>query len=345
MIRTNIDNCIAVDGQFPHDRRPLREGALLPSNALFQITELVARKMNSQSEVRRTAPTFWRRVLRFPVVQIIVAVFFIAIPFAVVSTPFNLFVTDKPLRRVGALLLAAVVLAAYSAYVRVMEKRPVTELSGRRAVSQLSVGVAFGALLFSATVGILATLGVYQVTGNNGWLTMLAILPASILSGVLEEVLIRGIVFRILEQWLGSWLALGISAVIFGVLHLLNPGATLLNAAAISIEAGVLLAAAYMLTRRLWLCIGIHIAWNFTQGGIFSVAVSGGESKGLLQSRMVGPDWLTGGKFGAEASVVALGICFAAGIVLIVLATKKGNVVPAFRANRTATELKPEGAA
>ena len=285
--------------------------------------------MNSRSETLSTVPTWWRRVLAFPLVQIVVAIAFIAVPFAVVSTPFNLFLTDKSLRRVGALLLTAVVLAAYWAYVRIMEKRAVTELSGTRAARELGSGLVLGALLFSVTVGILGALGVYQITGNNGWLTMLAILPASILSGVLEEVLIRGIVFRILERWLGSWLALGISAVIFGVLHLLNPGATLLNAAAISTEAGILLAAAYMLTRRLWLCIGTHIAWNFTQGGIFSVAVSGGESRGLLQSRMIGPDWLTGGAFGAEASVVALVLCLAAGIVLLILAVKKGNVLPA----------------
>jgi uncharacterized protein len=302
-------------------------------------------KMNSTSELHSTAPTLWRRVLQFPLIQIVVAILFIAIPFAAVSTPFNLFVTDKPVRRLGALLLAAVVLGAYWAYVRVMEKRAVTELSGRRAARELGVGLALGALLFSVTIGLLAALGVYQVTGNNGWQSMLAILPACILSGVLEEVLIRGIVFRILEQWLGSWIGLGISAVIFGVLHLLNPGATLLNAAAISIEAGVLLAAAYMLTRRLWLCIGTHIAWNFTQGGIFSVAVSGGESKGLLQSRMVGPDWLSGGAFGAEASVVALGVCFAAGIALVVLAIKRGNVIPAFWAGRRAANLKAGSAA
>lgn len=283
--------------------------------------------MNSQSDLHSPAPTRWRRVLAFPLVRIIVAILFIAVPFAVVSTPFNLFVTDKPLRRVGALLLTLVVLGAYSAYVRIMEKRAVTELSGRHAARELGVGLVLGALLFSVTIGILAAVGVFQITGNNGWQIILAVLPASILAGVLEEILIRGVVFRILEQWLGSWIALAISAAIFGALHLLNPGATLLNAAAISIEAGVLLAAAYMLTRRLWLCIGTHIAWNFTQGGIFSVAVSGGESKGLLQSRMVGPDWLTGGTFGAEASVVALGVCLAAGIVLLVLALKKGNVI------------------
>lgn len=292
--------------------------------------------MNSQPEFPSSAPTRWRRVLAFPLVQIAVAIVFIVIPFAIVSTPFNLFVTDKPLKRVGALLLAAVVLAAYTAYVRLMEKRAVTELSGQRAVRELGMGLAFGALLFSVTIGVLAAFGVYRVTGNNGWQTMLAILPACVLAGVLEEVLIRGIVFRILEQWLGSWIALAISAVIFGGLHLLNPGATLLNGAAISIEAGVLLAAAYMLTRRLWFCIGTHIAWNFTQGGIFSVSVSGGQSKGLLQSRMVGPDWLTGGTFGAEASVVALAVCLAAGIVLIILAIRKGNVMPARWAGKPA---------
>ena len=283
--------------------------------------------MINQTELRSAAPSFWRRVLAFPISQIVVAILFIAIPFAVVSTPFNLFVTDKPLRRAGALLLTVIVLGAYWAFVRIVERRAVTELSSSHVVRELGGGLVLGALLFSTTIGILAALGAYQMTGNNGWLIMLASLPACVLAGVLEEVLIRGVVFRILEQWLGSWIALTISAVIFGALHLLNPGATLLNAAAISIEAGVLLAAAFMLTRRLWLCIGTHIAWNFTQGGIFSVAVSGGKSTGLLQSRMAGPDWLTGGTFGAEASVVALVVCAAAGVVLIVLAIRKGNVV------------------
>jgi membrane protease YdiL (CAAX protease family) len=214
-------------------------------------------------------------------------------------------------------------------------------------VRELGLGLVLGALLFSVTVAILRALGAFKITGNNGWQIMLAILSASVLSGVLEEILIRGIVFRILEKSLGSWIALGISAVVFGLLHLFNPGATLLNAAAISIEAGVLLAAAYMLTRRLWFCIGIHIAWNFTQGGIFSVAVSGGQSKGLLQSKMVGPDWLTGGIFGAEASVVALVVCAAAGIILVKAAVRKGQVLAPFWAVRLGqshvARVKPTG--
>lgn len=256
------------------------------------------------------------------------AILTIGIPFALVTVLLNLFVTDKPLRRVGALALTAIVLFSYWTYVRVVERRVPGELSRTHAIRELGSGLALGALLLTVTVGILAALGVYRIDGTNGWPAALAFLPSCILAGVLEEVVIRGVVFRILEQWLGSWIALATSAVIFGLLHLLNPGATLLNAAAIAIEAGVLLGAAYMLTRRLWLCIGIHIAWNFTQGGIFSVAVSGGTSKGLFRAVMVGPDWLSGGTFGVEASVVALVVCGTGGIILIVAAAKRGRLVP-----------------
>jgi hypothetical protein len=180
------------------------------------------------------------------------------------------------------------------------------------------------------TIGFLAAIGVYQVTGKNSWTLMFATVPGFILGAVLEEVIARGIIFRILEESLGSWIALAISAAIFGLLHLLNAGATLLNAGAISIEAGILLAAAFMVTRRLWFCIGIHFAWNFTQGGIFSGAVSGGQQKGLLRAKMVGAEWITGGAFGVEASVVALVVCTAAGMLLLIAAKRKGHIVQPF---------------
>ena len=98
--------------------------------------------MINQTELRSAAPSFWRRVLAFPISQIVVAILFIAIPFAVVSTPFNLFVTDKPLRRAGALLLTAIVLGAYWAFVRIVERRAVTELSSSHVVRELGGGTS-----------------------------------------------------------------------------------------------------------------------------------------------------------------------------------------------------------
>lgn len=286
--------------------------------------------MSSEAGTDRPTTTRGARALKNPFVRIVVALLFVAIPFAAVATLFNMFVSDKSLKRLGALLLTAIVLGAYSSYVRIIEKRPVVELSGPRMLRELGAGVLLGALLFSMTVGLLAALGVYKVTGSNGWAAMLATVPGFILAGVLEEVVMRGIVFRILQRSLGSWIALAISAAIFGLLHLLNPGATLLNAGAVMVEAGVMLAAAYMVTRRLWFCIGIHIAWNFTEGGIFSAVVSGGDTKGLLQSKLTGADWLAGGAFGAEGSVVAVAICVAAGLLLVVRAVRKGNIVQPF---------------
>jgi membrane protease YdiL (CAAX protease family) len=279
---------------------------------------------------KRPAATWQARALRSAPVRIVLAILFVAGAFAVVAVPFNVFVADKAWKRVGALLLGVVVLGAYAAYVRLVERRAVTELGRAGAPRELGLGLLVGALLLSLTIGVLWALGAYQVTGSKEWAAMLATLPGFIMAGILEEVLVRGILFRIIEQSLGSWIALAVSAVIFGLLHLLNPGTTLLSAGAIAIEAGVLLAAAFMITRRLWLCIGIHIAWNFTQGGVFSSAVSGGRATGLLQGRLVGQDWLTGGAFGVEASVVALGVCSAAGIFALGIAARRGAIVRPF---------------
>jgi uncharacterized protein len=275
------------------------------------------------------------RLLRFPLTRIAVALLFIALPFAAVAIPFNLFVVDKSLKKVGALLLTAIVLCAYFGYVRLVEKRAVAEISRQHAARELGSGLFIGSLLLSLTIGVLAALGVYRVTGNNGWAALWATVPGFILGAVLEEVVMRGIVFRVLEKSLGSWIALAISAALFGLLHLLNPGATWLNAASVMLEGGVMLAAAYMLTRRLWLCIGIHFAWNFTQGGVFSAAVSGGKTSGFLQGQMTGPAWLTGGAFGAEASLVALVVCVIAGLLLLIAATRRNHVIQPFWSARS----------
>jgi len=96
---------------------------------------------------------------------------------------------------------------------------------------------------------------------------------------------------------------------------------------AIVFEAGVMLAAAYLLTRRLWLPIGIHAGWNFTQGGIFGVSVSGHPSGGLLDGTLSGPEWLSGGVFGVEASIVAVILGIALGTTLLLMAWRRGRFI------------------
>ena len=115
----------------------------------------------------------------------------------------------------------------------------------------------------------------------------------------------------------------------FGLTHLMNPQGTIEGALFIAVEAGILLAAAFMLTRRLWLSIGFHMAWNYTQSAIFSGIVSGNDAQqGLVRSTVKGPDLLTGGSFGVESSVLALVLCTTTGIVMLVMAAKRGKIVP-----------------
>jgi len=106
-----------------------------------------------------------------------------------------------------------------------------------------------------------------------------------------------------------------------------SPDSTLLGAASIVVGASVLLTGAYVVTRRLWFPIGIHAAWNFTQGGIFGITVSGHPGEGLLRGTLTGPVWLSGGAFGAEASVVATALCLATGVAFFASASRRERIV------------------
>jgi membrane protease YdiL (CAAX protease family) len=277
-------------------------------------------------------PNRFLRIVQFPIVRLILGFVWllgVVIVAQVLIQP--LAVANVPvLHLAGGLIVVAVSVLAYIAFVRVVERRSVVELSTGPAPAELAIGIVVGALLFSATIGFISLLGYYRIIGVNDWLVAVPIFANSLVSGAFEEILFRGLLFRITQESLGTWLALLISALIFGLLHLLNPNATLVAALAVALEAGVMLAAAYVLTGRLWLSMGIHFAWNFTQGGIFGAAVSGQASTGLFRSVLQGPVLLTGGDFGAEASAVAVVVCGLFGAYLLARAWREGKFVKPF---------------
>lgn len=272
------------------------------------------------------------RVVHFPLVLLVVG---IGVQLLAQAAFIKLLgpVIDATAGMKGAALLPAVIAAGscglvYWVFVRFVERRPaVTEFGTRGWARELGAGLLAGVLLFSVAIGIIALLGGYRVIGTNPMSVVLPVLAIAIVSGVGEEILFRGLFFRLIETWLGSWAALILSAALFGALHLGNTHATLLAGAAIALEAGIMLAALYMLTRRLWAAIGLHSAWNFAQGGIYGVPISGFAADGVLRPRIAGPDLLTGGAFGAEASLPALIVCTTFGIVLLVIAHRSDRFV------------------
>jgi hypothetical protein len=117
---------------------------------------------------------------------------------------------------------------------------------------------------------------------------------------------------------IGTWGAVLVTGAFFGAAHAANPGATLFSSVAIALEAGVLLAAAYAATGRLWMPAAMHFGWNFTEGTLFGMSVSGGPEIPALSHRSLnGSTILTGGAFGPEASVVAVLLCLLTGILLL----------------------------
>ena len=233
----------------------------------------------------------------------------------------------KAVQHIIALAIAGI--AVYMAYAHFVEQRPVSELSVPGMGRELGIGLGIGAGLYTASVLILMAMGIDRIIGLNPWSFMIPAIAMALSSGVFEELLFRGVLFRSVETWFGSWAAMVVSSLVFGLTHLMNPQATLEGALFIAVEAGVLLAGAYMLTRRLWMSMGFHMAWNYTQSGIFSGIVSGNEAEqGLVKSTIKGPDYLTGGNFGVESSVIALVLCTTTGIVLLVMAKRRGKIVP-----------------
>ena len=235
------------------------------------------------------------------------------------------------------ILRALPALVAYLLLVRFVERRAVAELAPRKLVPGGAAGILAGLLLFSAVVAVLYLAGSYRVTGTNpgaDWLP--ALLVAGLGAGIGEEIIMRGVMFRIIEEGLGTWIALVVSALLFGAAHLGNPAATPWSSAAIAIEAGLLFGLLYNVTRSLPVCMGLHAAWNFAQGTIYGIPVSGTIADGWLVSARSGPDWLSGGAFGAEASVVALALCLLGTIGLLVVALRRGSIVPFRRRLRQA---------
>lgn len=231
------------------------------------------------------------------------------------------------LRSLAAVASSAAMLGVYALFVRWFEGHPAQDLPMGRLAGDTARGLGVGFLYFVAVVGVMVACGCYRIasfsTDEPGILVNAFI--GGITTAVGEELVFRGVLFRWIDEKWNFVVALVVSAAVFGLLHLGNPGSTWWSSLAIAIEAGLLLGAAYKCSGTLWLPIGIHWAWNFTQGHIFGISVSGGNAgASLIRPEISGPDILTGGSFGAEASVIAvvLGIVLSAWFIVKIVRKK-----------------------
>lgn len=276
-----------------------------------------------------TPPGIVMRVLRFLPARM--GLFYVVLTYLYLSCFFfRATYAQGPLKGLVASLMAGgIMLMVYAFLVQRVEGRPVKELAVRPMAGELGLGLLAGLGLYTLCVLILMGLGNYRIDGHRDWLILLAGMATPLATGVYEELWFRGVVFRLTQEWFGTWLAVVISSLIFGFVHWDAAGATLQGLVSISLWAGLLLCATYVLTGRLWLGIGLHSAWNYTQGPVYSGSVSGNEAPdGFFKSTLQGSEWLTGGSFGMEASVIALLVCGTAGVLMMAKAVQRGLIVP-----------------
>ncbi|MBM2614913.1 CPBP family intramembrane metalloprotease [Actinoplanes sp. LDG1-06] len=240
-------------------------------------------------------------------------------------------VTESPwLSLAAGLVTSLIAVAVYYWAVRWTEKRDVTEALPGPAASGLARGTLLGAGIFAAVIGNIAVNGGYRVHGlSDDPLAAVGLIGFMAAAAVTEELMFRGVLFRHVEKLTGTWLALLLSALVFGGVHLLNENATLWGALCVAVAGGGMLTSAFIATRSLWLPIGLHFGWNYAQAAVFSTEVSGnGLKQGLLDAESSGNAWISGGTFGPEASLSALMAGVVVTAVFLWLAHRRGHMVP-----------------
>ncbi|MER5521036.1 CPBP family intramembrane glutamic endopeptidase [Streptomyces sp. NPDC002763] len=226
-------------------------------------------------------------------------------------------------------LTAVAAVVVYRWMVRRTEHRPSTEVGRDGARAAFGRGALIGAVTFACVIANIAFLGDYTVHGTGSVTGAVGLVGFMAAAATTEELLFRGVLFRIVEERTGTWIALTSTGLLFGMMHLLNKDATLWGALAIAIEAGGMLGAAYAATRTLWLPIGLHFGWNFAESAIFGTEVSGnGAQKGLLDASTSGAQLITGGEFGPEASVYSVLLGVLVTLAFLRLARRRGHLVP-----------------
>ena len=273
------------------------------------------------------------KILQFPLSRILIVLAFIT-PVIVLHNVILELVLDrfrKPLYSylldIETILIFACLLLMYRLYITVVERRQPVEISAHLCLKEIDTGILIGGGIIVTMTALLSLLGYYQISEIGHWSVLVNALFLFSIGAFLQELIFRIVVFRLTEELLGTWLALVAISLIFAIAHIGNPSASLWTTIALILQ-DILLTAAFIYTRRIWLVWGMHAAWNFFQDGIFGMPNSGVTSlDSWITPKITGPTWLTGGNFGLEASIVTTALCLILGIIILIVAIDRGQLV------------------
>ena len=224
---------------------------------------------------------------------------------------------DSPIAMLASQLTALIAITAATFLARrFLDKQPIISLGlkpGFQAILDILAGILITIFQIGLIFGLELGLGwtkfeafAWQIEPAAALLKGLGLwLIIFLIVGWQEELLSRGYHLQTMQSGLNLFWAIVISSSIFGFLHIFNPSATWISTAGITL-AGLFLALPFILTRQLWLSIGLHIGWNFCEGVVFGFPVSGLNTFRLLRHTVSGPILWTGGSFGPEAGLLII---------------------------------------
>lgn len=243
--------------------------------------------------------------------------------------------SDDAARALRHLLSIGVLYLSYWSCFRLLERRPIDELSLRRLPRDAGIGAALGAAAIGGIFLVLIAAGAYSSGPAHPGVAVLYTVISITMLAFFEEVLFRGVLYRILEGWLGTVAALALSALLFGLVHVTNEGASPLGITS-AVFGGALMGILFTWSRRLWVPTAFHAVWNL--GQVLLVGKVSGETgfAGLFDGRLSGPRLLVGAAFGVEESLLGVGVPLALFVWFFALARRRGAVIQGtFRRSET----------
>jgi uncharacterized protein len=286
------------------------------------------------------------KILNFPLTKIILGLLLCFAVFVIaqqlVGKILDVTTIDKNFRNlIKGIIASLFVILAYKYLYGRYENREIGELSGKGLLRNTLLGIIVGTTLQCLTIAVIYFSGNFQVISVNPVSSIITPFAIAFSVAIFEETLLRGIVFRIVEEKLGSYISLLISAIIFAGVHAVNPDSSLISTLCIGL-VGFMFGASYIYSRSLWLPIAIHFSWNFMQSGILGAITSGNEkTSSLLNTRISGSELITGGAFGPEGTIQATILWLLVAIILMIVIIKQNKLIKPFWKRQGLPQISP----
>jgi len=293
-------------------------------------TIIKANQLFSQEE----ANTKISKLIQFPLSRTIIAILFIA-PIIALRSAYSFVVLDNldgiicDIAQYAEVVISIILLfIVYRFYTKKIEKRPAFELDSNKWYKEFAQGIGIGGGLAILIALFLIAFGFYKIESLNSPYVLFSRIFRYGIGTFVEELLFTIIIFRLIEEFAGTIVSMIAVSLLFGFMHLSNDNATVMSS--IYIAAGhIIVLAPFILTRRIWMVWAVHFGWNYFQTAVFGMNNSGMAHKGFINPIINGPEWITGGSFGVEASYITIALHIILGAVILWHGIKQQQLVKA----------------